>query len=94
MKKRKKIWASSQNNLYIRIVAGGYVAYLGYQIFKDRDPLASGYMFFMICAFLFMVIGAGVITLSVKMLMKKEYGPIENEEDQDISEQEETNVEE
>lgn len=78
----------TQMNLYIRILAGGYVVYLAYDIFKMRDPQASNYWLMMLFVALFVIVGAGFVIMSVKSLIKKEYYDPnqDNSEDEQIVE--------
>lgn len=70
---KKKPRNVTQMNLYIRILAGGYIVYLAYDIFKLRDPQASNYWLMMLFVALFVIVGAGFVIMSVKSLIKKEY---------------------
>lgn len=75
-----KLRASGKTNLYIRILAGGYVAYQGYLVFKDRANITSSYYVIMGFAILFMILGTFLVAVSVKMLIKKEYDDAEKDE--------------
>lgn len=63
----------TQMNLYLRIVVGGYLVYLAYDIFKLRDTQAAEYWVMMLFVLLFTVAGAGFAAVSIKGLIKKEY---------------------
>lgn len=85
---KKKPRNVTQMNLYIRILAGGYVVYLAYDIFKMRDPQASNYWLMMLFVALFVIVGAGFVIMSVKSLIKKEY----YDPNQDNSEEDEQQI--
>jgi len=63
----------TQMNLYLRIVVGGYLVYLAYDIFKLRDTQAAEYWVMMLFVLLFTVAGAVFAAISIKSLIKKEY---------------------
>ncbi|MFT3982631.1 MAG: hypothetical protein QM697_01880 [Lachnospiraceae bacterium] len=76
----------TQMSLYMRIVVGGYLVYLAYDIFKLRDTQASDYWFMMVSVVLFTVIGIILAAMSIKGLIKKDYyDPNNDSTDQDAA---------
>ncbi len=74
---------TTQMNLYLRIVVGGYLVYLAYDIFKLQDTQVSDYWIMMLFVLLFTVIGATLVVVSLKGLIKKEYYDPNKDDDED-----------
>jgi len=66
---KKSKFVTNQTVLTIRVLVGGYVAYLGYDIIKTEEKALVSTIF----AGLFIVIGAFLVIWSLKKLIKGEY---------------------
>lgn len=73
----------TQMNLYLRIVVGGYLVYLAYDLFKLQDVQAPDYWVMMLFVLLFVVIGAILVIFSLKGLIKKEYYDPDKDNEED-----------
>lgn len=64
----------TQMNLVIRIVAGVYLFYLAYSIYGNTGEIQGmERVFFLLVAVLFVVIGAGIVFLSLRAMQRGEY---------------------
>lgn len=69
----------TQMNLYLRIVVGGYLVYLAYDIFRLRDTQAPEFWIMMLFVLLFTLTGGGLAVVSLIRLIKKDYYDPNNE---------------
>ncbi len=79
----------TQMNLYIRVLAGGYLVYLAYDIFNIMKSKPAGSDFWLMVLFivLFVAVGVLIVVFSIKSLIKKEYyDPNHEEEEQEPEE--------
>lgn len=65
--------------LFMRILVGAYLVYTSYEVYKGSLTDGNPGMFFIVCAVLFAIAGAGVVILGLKDLIKGKYrgGPLD-----------------
>ncbi|HOO28289.1 MAG TPA: hypothetical protein PLU43_07475 [Lachnospiraceae bacterium] len=91
--KKKRNRVPTQMN-YLRIVVGGYLVYLAYDIFRLRDTQASDYWLMMLFVLLFTIFGGVIVIFSLKHLIKKEYYDPNNMDIEDEPEEQTPKIEE